>query len=172
MRSSVSRISGLTEFYSCCEAAHLVSIQAEKDTPPYSTSVRLLFRRPDHLALVELVETSALDELRLLSGRRSLGFDTSGKKHSAWVKESASPAAHQPAFALLSNTTGTLPDLNICRAKENGLRGYADCLMAHPFGCNYAVSFGGGFLCCHPHREEIIENTINTSQNDRERNSG
>ena len=63
-----------------------------------------------------------------------------------------------------------LPDMNICRAKENGLRGYADCLVAHPFGCQYAVSFGEGFFCFHTHRQEIIENTINARQNDQERN--
>ena len=72
----------------------------------------------------------------------------------------------------MDSSSPELPDMNICRAEDSHLRGYADCLVTHPFRCQYAVSFGGGFFCCHPHREEIIQNTIRASQNDWERSSG
>jgi len=62
--------------------------------------------------------------------------------------------------------------MNICRAKENGLRGYVDCLVEHPFGCQYAVSFGEGFFCGHPDRHEIIQNTNHAIRNARDVNTG
>jgi len=76
-----------------------------------------------------------------------------------------------PFYGIMNYSSRVLPDTNICRAKENGLRGYADCLVEKPFRCQYTVSFGGGFFCCYPNREEIIQNTISARQNDQERNS-
>ncbi|MBT7069601.1 MAG: hypothetical protein HN975_01770 [Anaerolineae bacterium] len=61
---------------------------------------------------------------------------------------------------------GRLPDMDICRAKANGLRGYADCWVEHYHGCEYAVPFGSGTLCRHPQRDVIIQNTINAQQGD------
>lgn len=51
-----------------------------------------------------------------------------------------------------------LPDLQICRAAD--LTGtFAECLVEKPQGCQYAMPFGYSYLCGHPDRNAIIENT-------------
>ncbi len=51
-----------------------------------------------------------------------------------------------------------LPDLQVCRAAD--LTGtFAECLVAKPHGCQYAMPFGYSYLCGHPDRNAIIENT-------------
>ena len=52
-----------------------------------------------------------------------------------------------------------LPSMAICRATEMGIDLFADCLVERPGECPYALAFGYGFLCKHPHRKEIIANT-------------
>jgi hypothetical protein len=53
----------------------------------------------------------------------------------------------------------TLPDVAICRGKHSGFGGYVDCLVDAPNSCRYALSFGGGWLCRNPEREEIVART-------------
>ena len=51
-----------------------------------------------------------------------------------------------------------LPDLQVCRAAD--LTGtFAECLVEKPHGCQYAISFGYSYLCGHPERGAIIDNT-------------
>lgn len=50
-----------------------------------------------------------------------------------------------------------LPDMDICRAEDIDLEGYAKCLVDSPLECQYALSFGHGCLCTHPNREAIIQ---------------
>ncbi len=52
-----------------------------------------------------------------------------------------------------------LPDLDTCQARSTGLTSIADCLVSSPEQCKYALSFGYGFFCRHPLRDEIIRNT-------------
>ena len=54
-----------------------------------------------------------------------------------------------------------LPDMKICRAKDMRIAGFCDCLVEKPYECPYSLSFGGGFFCYHPKRNEIIQNTNN-----------
>jgi len=50
-----------------------------------------------------------------------------------------------------------LPDPAICRARAAGFAGYADCLVESPIQCRHALSFGFGFFCRHPERDEIVK---------------
>lgn len=52
------------------------------------------------------------------------------------------------------------PDVARCRARQvPGQAGLVDCLVAEGARCPYALSFGYGFLCNHPQRDEIIART-------------
>ena len=53
----------------------------------------------------------------------------------------------------------TLPDVAICRARHSGFGGYADCLVDAPSSSRYALSFGNGYFCLNPEREEIVVRT-------------
>ena len=48
------------------------------------------------------------------------------------------------------------PDLNLCRAKLAGFGDYVDCQVLNPSGCLHALGFGGGHLCLHPERHQIV----------------
>jgi hypothetical protein len=51
-----------------------------------------------------------------------------------------------------------LPDLQTCRAVD--LTGtVAECLVEKPAACQYAMPFGYSYLCGHPDRGTIIDNT-------------
>jgi hypothetical protein len=41
---------------------------------------------------------------------------------------------------------------NLCKAKDNGLENYLDCLESNPSTCLFALSFGHGYLCRCPLR--------------------
>ena len=56
-----------------------------------------------------------------------------------------------------------LPDMNQCRVRDIGLEHYAWCLVERPMRCEYALSFGSGFLCRHPNMREIAENAKDSS---------
>ena len=56
-------------------------------------------------------------------------------------------------------TARALPDPAICRARTARLAGYADCLVEQPTECRHALSFGFGFFCRHPERDEIVMRT-------------
>lgn len=49
-----------------------------------------------------------------------------------------------------------LPDPTVCHVRWAGFGGYADCLVDEPFGCQYALGFGGGFFCLNPQRHETV----------------
>jgi hypothetical protein len=46
-------------------------------------------------------------------------------------------------------------DINTCRVRR-ACGELADCLAENPQCCQYAMSFGFGFLCRHPDRLEIL----------------
>ena len=51
-----------------------------------------------------------------------------------------------------------LPDMQVCRATD--LTGtFAECLVEKPAMCQYAMPFGYSYLCGHPERGAIIDNT-------------
>ena len=41
---------------------------------------------------------------------------------------------------------------NLCKAKDIGLKKYLDCLKSSPQSCQFALSFGKGYLCRCPLR--------------------
>ncbi len=73
---------------------------------------------------------------------------------------------------IMESSLPVLPDMDICRAKENGLRGYVDCLVIKPAQCRYALAFGQGYFCCHPNRRQIIQNTFHIHQQKQIKDSG
>jgi hypothetical protein len=51
-----------------------------------------------------------------------------------------------------------LPDMHVCRAAD--LTGnFAECLVEKPAAYQYAMPFGYSYLCGHPDRSTIIDNT-------------
>jgi hypothetical protein len=56
-------------------------------------------------------------------------------------------------------TVTLLPDPAVCHARPAGFANYTDCLVEHAFQCPHALGLGGGFLCFHPHRDEIVRRT-------------
>ncbi|HUH95779.1 MAG TPA: hypothetical protein VLZ89_00365 [Anaerolineales bacterium] len=44
-----------------------------------------------------------------------------------------------------------------CCVCDVGLTGFAECQMAGPNPCPYALPFGYGFLCRHPQLDALIE---------------
>lgn len=56
-------------------------------------------------------------------------------------------------------TVTLLPDPAVCHARFAGFANYADCLVEHSYQCPHALNFAGGFLCRHPHRDEIVRRT-------------
>jgi hypothetical protein len=52
-----------------------------------------------------------------------------------------------------------LPDVGICRGRHSRFGGYVDCLVDKPSSCPYALSFGHGWFCRNPEREEIVART-------------
>jgi hypothetical protein len=67
-----------------------------------------------------------------------------------------------------------LPDVENCRARKvtNGYE-LVDCLIKHPL-CEFALAFGYGYFCRHPHRKEIVERTkaaLNNSRSNIEQNA-
>ncbi len=51
-----------------------------------------------------------------------------------------------------------LPNMRVCRAAD--LTGsFAECLVGNPVTCQYAMPFGYSYLCGHPERGTIIDNT-------------
>ncbi len=72
----------------------------------------------------------------------------------------------------MENSSFGIPDMDICRAKEYGLRGYADCLVEKPHIYQYALSFAHGFFYSHPSRKEIIQKTSYACQNDQDMKNG
>ncbi|MCP4614539.1 MAG: hypothetical protein GY845_38150 [Planctomycetes bacterium] len=40
----------------------------------------------------------------------------------------------------------------LCKAKDNGLKGYLDCLDAEASRCTFALQFGDGYFCKCPLR--------------------
>jgi len=65
---------------------------------------------------------------------------------------------------LSDNSSRILPDINVCRAKDNGITKFADCLVVQPSQCPYALSIRDSFYCYHPNRKIIIQNTIDSSE--------
>lgn len=61
---------------------------------------------------------------------------------------------------------GALPDSETCRAKQTTCLDYelVNCLIERPT-CKFALSFGYGYFCRHPHRKEIVERTKALSNN-------
>ncbi len=55
-----------------------------------------------------------------------------------------------------SNTSGlrTLPDLNICKAKDIGIKNFAGCLVDLPVECKYALHFGDSYFRKNPDKEK------------------
>jgi hypothetical protein len=54
----------------------------------------------------------------------------------------------------VSNATPLpLPDPEVCRTRNRGLKDFSDCLVTNPYSCEYVTSYGGGFLCRHPDRK-------------------
>lgn len=51
------------------------------------------------------------------------------------------------------------PDLAKCRAKLAGFENYTDCLVKFGAVCEHAMSFGHGYFCRHPERDQIIART-------------
>ena len=43
-----------------------------------------------------------------------------------------------------------------CCVSDIGLTGFAECQMAGPNQCPYAMPFGYSFLCQHPHLDRIV----------------
>jgi hypothetical protein len=52
-----------------------------------------------------------------------------------------------------------LADAAICRARHAGFGNYVDCLVDLPTECKYALSFGYGYFCKHPERDQIVART-------------
>ena len=46
----------------------------------------------------------------------------------------------------------------LCKAKDNGLNGYADCLESDWDTCPFKLSFGYGKFCCCPLRVYFAQN--------------
>lgn len=46
----------------------------------------------------------------------------------------------------------------LCKAKDNGVNGYANCLEKEFFTCSFKVTFGHGALCHCPIRVYIAKN--------------
>jgi len=67
------------------------------------------------------------------------------------------PSDLNPAFDL--GTVKTMPDPAICRVRESGFGGYADCLVKQPILCPHALSFGYGNLCRNPQRDAFALRT-------------
>ena len=56
-----------------------------------------------------------------------------------------------------TKTKSTDPhDIKDCYVSDVGLDGFAECQMSGPNSCPYAMPFGYGFLCRHPHVDEFI----------------
>ena len=60
--------------------------------------------------------------------------------------------------------TGTSSDRKICCAEATGISDIAVCLLPDPGICRYALSFGYGFFCRHPGREEFTVNITGRRQ--------
>lgn len=61
-----------------------------------------------------------------------------------------------------------LPDVQVCRAVPLTER-FAECLVAKPVDCPYAIPFGFSFMCGNPDHEAIIANTKRAVAAQRER---
>ena len=57
-----------------------------------------------------------------------------------------------------SPPTRVLPDMQFCRAADLTST-FAECLVEKPATCPYAMSFGYSYLCRHPDRRAIIDNS-------------
>jgi len=57
------------------------------------------------------------------------------------------------------NPQRKLPDVAICRAQPAGFGDYVKCLVHFPVECEYALSFGYGYFCKHPERDQIVART-------------
>lgn len=57
-----------------------------------------------------------------------------------------------------SQPAPTLPHPEICRARELTER-FAQCLVPHPMGCQFAMSWGYEYLCGHPNHANIVAST-------------
>jgi hypothetical protein len=57
------------------------------------------------------------------------------------------------------DTSQTLPDTAICRARRSGFGDYVDCLVKAPAVCCHALKFGHGYLCLHPQSLDIVART-------------
>ena len=55
--------------------------------------------------------------------------------------------------------TERIPGAGVCRAKPAGFGDYVDCLTESSHRCDYALKFGGNYLCLHPDRQRIVEKT-------------
>jgi len=75
----------------------------------------------------------------------------------------------EPGHARKPMTEGALPSPDTCRAKAAGFSDYADCLVERPARCGYALSFGDGFFCLHPQRNEIAMRTSHRAEQERDR---
>ena len=58
----------------------------------------------------------------------------------------------------INQSAGILPDMRVCRAAEL-TDSFAECLVGNPVTCQYAMPFGYSYLCGHPERGTIIDNT-------------
>lgn len=47
----------------------------------------------------------------------------------------------------------------LCRATSAGFGDYVDCLTQGAHLCRHALQLGGGYLCLHPERQKIVEET-------------
>jgi hypothetical protein len=100
-------------------------------------------------------QTSGAGEAQLAAAPQSILV-------SGWPHLARSPGESSHATRLW--TARVLPDPAICRAKAAGFAGYADCLVESPIQCRHAFSFGFGFFCRHPERNEIVMRTATHAQ--------
>jgi hypothetical protein len=53
------------------------------------------------------------------------------------------------------------PCLEKCRARSLwSINEFAECLVALPEDCEYAIKHGDNYFCYHPQRQEIVIRTI------------
>jgi hypothetical protein len=73
----------------------------------------------------------------------------------AYLVPAAVASGHDPNLLVMR----VLPDPAVCRANPSGSTAFAACLVERPLLCRHALLYGGGYLCRHPQRDEIILRT-------------
>jgi hypothetical protein len=50
-----------------------------------------------------------------------------------------------------------LPDPKVCRTSPvGGVKTFGTCHVATPYNCEYAIGFGYGYYCKHPHWKDLV----------------